>query len=81
MIKFIHTERGRRVSVPAKVEQVLVFNQNVFFKLDPVGKGGESLVSISELSFIDAELGEMSVLDIGKARVKHWFRCGKPREL
>ena len=45
---------------------MLVFNQNVFFKLDPVGKGGESLVSISELSFIDAELGEMSVLDIGK---------------
>ena len=66
VIKFVHTERGRRVSVPAKIEQVLVFNQNVFFKLDPVGKGGESLVSISELSFIDAELGEMAVLDIGK---------------
>ena len=66
VIKFIHTERGRRVSVPAKIEQLLVFNQNIFFKLDPVGKGGESLVPIAELSFIDSELGELSVLDVGK---------------
>lgn len=67
VIKFIHTEAGRRVSVPAKIQQMLVFNQNVFFKLDPVGKGGESLISISELSFIDPELGEMAVIDLGKA--------------
>jgi DNA polymerase III epsilon subunit family exonuclease len=66
VIKFIHNERGRRVSVPAKVEQLLVFNQNVFFKLDPVGKGGDSLIAISELSYMDAELGEVAVIEIGK---------------
>ena len=66
VIKFIHSDRGRRVAIPAKIEQMLVFNQTIFFKLDPVTGGGESMLAISELSYLDEKKGESAILDLGK---------------